>query len=149
MATIRLPPDFREFCEFLNSEKVEYLIVGGHAVGYYGYPRATGDLDVWVAVSPQNATALVRALHKFGFRGESISAELFLKEKQVITMGVPPLRIDVVTTISGVDFAACYAGRVHAVIDGVPVDFIALEHLKANKRASGRPKDQDDLQHLP
>jgi hypothetical protein len=149
MATIRLLPDFREFCEFLNSEKVEYLIVGGHAVGYHGYPRATGDLDVWVAISLQNAAGLVRALQKFGFRGGSISADLFLEEKQVVTMGVPPLRIDVVTTISGVDFAECYARRELATIDGVQVNLIGLEHLKANKHASGRPKDQDDLQHLP
>jgi hypothetical protein len=125
------------------------LIVGGHAVGYYGYPRATGDLDVWVAIGPENAAGLVRALQKFGFRGGSLSADLFLQERQVVTMGVPPLRIDVVTTISGVDFAECYARRERVVLDDVPVNLIGFDDLKANKRASGRPKDQDDLQHLP
>jgi len=133
----------------LHSEQIEYLLVGGYAVGYYGYARSTGDLDIWIAIRPANAAALLRALEKFGFRGGTVSADLFLKENQVIRMGVPPLRIDLVTTLSGVDFAACYAARTVATIDGTEVNVIGLEHLRANKRACGRPKDQDDLQHLP
>jgi hypothetical protein len=149
MATIQLPPDFREFLKFLDSEKVEYLLVGGYAVGYYGHPRTTGDMDIWIAANPQNAAAVVRALRKFGFRAESLSPDLFVREKSVVRMGFPPLRIDVVTTIAGVDFATCYARRKIDVIDDAPVCVISLDDLKANKKACGRPKDLDDLTNLP
>jgi len=145
---MQLPPDFREFLQFLHSEGTEYLLVGGYAVGYYGYPRATGDMDIWFAANRTNAEALVRVFRKFGFSAESVSVELFLTENQVIRMGVPPLQIDLLTNASGVDFANCYAQRKLVVIDGVEVSLIDLENLKANKRSSGRAKDLDDLEHL-
>ena len=146
---IQLPPDFKEFLQLLNSEKVEYLLVGGYAVGYYGYPRATGDMDVWIGATPANATALVSVLQKFGFAAASLSADLFLQHDRVVRMGVPPLRIDLLTSLSGVDFARCFAERAVEVIDGVDVNLISLDHLKANKRAISRPKDLDDLDKLP
>ncbi len=149
MATIRLPPDFKEFLRLLNSEKIEYLLVGGHAVGYYGYPRSTGDMDIWIAVNPANAAALVRVLRKFGFAPASLSDDLFLSENKIIRMGVPPVRIDLLTGLSGVDFAACHAQRTLDVIDGVEVSLIALDDLRTNKRAVSRSKDLDDLEHLP
>jgi len=149
MATILLPPDFKDFLQLLDAEKVEYLLVGGYAVGYYGYPRATGDMDVWVAVSPENAARLASALRRFGFTEEVATPDLFLIENQVIRMGVPPLRIEVHTTISGVDFATCFAGRTVDLIDGVSVNLISLDGLRRNKAASGRPKDQEDLNNLP
>jgi predicted nucleotidyltransferase len=148
MATTQLPPDFKEFLQLLNSNGVEYLLVGGYAVGYHGYPRATGDMDIWIALDPQNADKVVEVLRDFGFDVPELSAELFLRKEQIVRMGVPPLRIEIFTSISGVEFAECYAHRVVDVIDGIEVSLIDLEHLKTNKQASGRPKDIDDLQNL-
>jgi hypothetical protein len=148
MATIQLPPDFKEFFQLLNSEKVEYLLVGGHAVGYYGYPRSTGDLDIWIAVSTVNAASMARVLERFGFSKKTASADLFLKKSAVVRIGVPPLRIDLLTDITGVDFVECYASRSQAILDGVDVSIIGLDHLRANKRAIARAKDLDDLEHL-
>jgi hypothetical protein len=149
MAIPTLPSDFKEFLKLLNSHGVEYLIVGGYAVGYYGYPRATVDLDIWVARTPQNAQKLVAAIKEFGFDVPELSPELFLKENQVIRMGAPPFRIEIVTSASGVTFEECYAARTQAVLDDVQANIISLDHLKANKRAAGRYKDLDDLEHLP
>ena len=149
MATILLPPDFKEFLKLLNSERIEYLLVGGYAVGYYGYPRATGDMDVWVAATPENAASLATVLEKFGFAAESVQPDLFLQRDRVVRMGIPPLRIDLLTSVSGVDFAQCYAEKTVDLIDGVQVNLISLDRLKANKRAIGRSKDINDLEHLP
>jgi len=148
MATIRLPPDFKEFLQLLNSGKIEYLLVGGHAVGYYGYPRSTGEMDIWVAVNPKNSAALVGVLRDFGFSRHSVSEALFLTENKVARMGVAPLRIDLLTSVSGLQFAECYLRRTVDTIDGVEVNVIALDDLKANKRSLGRSKDMDDLEHL-
>ena len=149
MTTIRLPPDFKEFLKLLDSEKVEYLIVGGYAVGYYGYPRATGDIDIWVSSTRDNAQRLVRALGLFGFQQKSLSIELFLKEQSVVRIGVPPVRIDLLTSISGVSFTDCYANRVEGTLDGVKVSLINLENLRQNKLAAGRARDLSDLEYLP
>ena len=149
MAMIRLPPDFKEFLQLLNTHQVEYLLIGGHAVGYYGYPRATADMDVWVAMHPQNAAKMVQVLKEFGFDVPELSANLFLKKDQMVRMGVAPVRLEILTTISGVDFADCYAERIVDVIDGVEVSIISLKHLKLNKKASGRHKDLADLENLP
>ncbi len=148
MATIHLPPDFSEFLQLLNSRNVEYLIVGGYAVGYYGYPRSTGDMDVWIAFSPQNIRLLVEVLRLFGLTIPE-PAEAFLSEGQFIGIGNRPLRIEVLTVISGVDFPTCYSNRTKDEIDGVQVNIIGLEHLRANKQASGRLKDLNDLRNLP
>lgn len=149
MATIHLPPDFKDFLQLLNSYQVEYLLIGGYAVGYHGYPRATGDMDIWIAMAPHNAEKVVAALKEFGFDVPELSVDMFLQEKQVIRMGVPPLKIDITTSISGVGFAECYAERVVEILDGVQVNLINLKHLKVNKKASGRLKDLTDLQNLP
>jgi len=149
MAMIRLPPDFKEFLKLLNAHKVEYLLIGGYAVGYHGYPRATADMDIWIAVNRANADRIVAALKEFGFDPPELSPELFLKEWQIIRLGVPPVRIEIATTISGVDFTECYAQRVVDVMDGVKVNLISLNHLKINKKASGRHQDLADLENLP
>ena len=146
---LELPDDFKEFLKLLNAQKVEYLLIGGYAVGYYGYPRATADMDIWIAVHPQNAQRVVAALKDFGFDVPGLSPDLFLKEGQIIRMGEPPLRIEIATTISGVQFDECYAEREVEVFDGVPVNLISLRNLKINKKASGRYKDLNDLENLP
>ncbi|MCK4597794.1 hypothetical protein KAU04_07120 [bacterium] len=149
MATVNLSPDFKEFLKLLKEHQVEYLLVGGYAVAYHGYPRATADMDVWIAIHPQNAQRLVTALKTFGFNIAELSSELFLKEGQIIRMGVPPVRIEIMTSASGVHFKECYAARVVDELDGVEVDLIDLDHLKRNKRAAGRHKDLDGLENLP
>ena len=146
---IELPDDFKEFLKLLNAQEVEYLLIGGYAVGYYGYPRVTADIDIWIAINPQNAAKVVAALKDFGFDLPELSSELFLKENQIIRMGIPPLRIEITTGISGVDFHDCYAERQTVVLDDVEVKLISLKHLKINKRASGRHKDLNDLENLP
>ena len=133
----------------LNSKEVEYLLVGGYAVGYHGYPRATGDMDIWIAMHPRNAEKVVEVLRLFGFGLPELSPQMFLQQERIIRMGIPPFRLEVFTTISGVHFTECYAQRVVAVIDEVEVSLINLADLKMNKQASGRPKDINDLQNLP
>jgi len=144
-----LPGDFREFLKLLNEAGVEYLLIGGYAVGYHGYPRTTADMDVWVAISAGNAARLVDVFHRFGLRDPSVTPELFLQRGKIIRMGVPPMRIEVLTEIDGVDFATCYAAKEAATLDGLKVNLIALRHLRANKRAAARHRDLDDLEHLP
>jgi hypothetical protein len=141
MATILLPPDFKEFLQLLTDHHVDYLLIGGYAVGYHGYPHATGDMDIWVAINPENAAKLVAVLAAFGFGATGISADLFLQPNNVIRMGNPPLRLEILTTISGVEFADAYAQRITATIDNVAVNIISLDQLKVNKRASGRLKN--------
>ncbi len=148
MGTIELPPDLSEFLRLLHSHDVEYLMVGGHAVGYYGYPRATGDMDIWVRPTSENAAKLVRVFIDFGYSPKSVLPAVFLNQEKVIRIGVPPVCIDVIMSISGVDFADCYARRNLQTISGVPTSLISLSDLKTNKRASGRPKDVDDLDNL-
>lgn len=146
---IRLPPDFKEFLQLLNAHQIKYLLIGGYAVGYHGYPRATVDMDIWVAIHPQNAARIVAALKEFGFDLPDLDDSLFLEEGKVIRMGMPPMRLEILTSISGVIFEACYAERIVDIIDGVEVNLISLHHLKQNKLASGRYKDLNDLENLP
>jgi hypothetical protein len=146
---VELPQDFKEFLSLLRSHGVEYLLIGGYAVGYHGYPRATGDMDIWIALDPENARRMVETLREFGFDTPQLSPDLFLQDRSMVRMGNVPLRIEITTMISGVSFAECYADRVTDVIDGVEVSLISLRHLKENKRASGRHKDLTDLEHLP
>lgn len=149
MVTTQLPQDFKIFLQLLNDKKVEYLLIGGYAVGYHGYPRATVDMDVWIAIKSENAEKIVLVLREFGFDVPELSAELFLIEDQVIRMGVPPLQLKILTTISGVGFEECYAERVIDKIDDIDVNVISLRHLKINKQTSGRYKDLNDLENLP
>src|SRR3972149_4403174 len=149
MATIQLAPDFKDFLKLLNEEKVEYLLVGGYAVGFHGYPRATKDMDIWVAVNPENAERLVRVFCRFGFSPKSISSASFLNEKKVIEIGIEPVRIDVIMSISGISFSECYAQKVDFVYEGININLINLEHLKINKRATGRLRDLADVEELP
>lgn len=143
------PPDFREFLKSFEDEEVQYLLIGGYAVGFYGYPRATAGLDIWVAIHPDNARKIVSALQRFGMDAEGLNADLFLREGQIIRMGVPPIRIEIHTGISGVEFNACYARRQRAELEGITVNIIALDDLKANKRASGCHRDLEDIEHIP
>ena len=149
MAEHVLPSDFKEFLRLLNNADVEYLLIGGYAVGYHGYPRTTADMDVWVAISSDNASKLVDVFHRFGVADPKLTPQLFLQRGRIIRMGVPPMRIEVLTEIDGVSFAECFAAREVVTLDGQKVNLISLPHLRKNKRAAGRHKDLDDLEHLP
>jgi hypothetical protein len=149
MATSLLPPDFKEFLNLLNSRQVEYLLVGGYAVGYHGYPRATADMDIWIAISADNARRVASVIEEFfGCKVNGATPELFMEPNKIARMGVPPFRIEILTSISGVTFNVCFAERVIGDLDGLSVSIIGLKHLKANKRASGRHQDLSDLEHL-
>lgn len=143
-----LNQDFKEFAELFNSNKVEYLIVGGYALAAYGHPRYTGDLDFWIGTDPSNAQRVLHALEEFGFGALGIGLDDLTAPGRVIQLGYPPRRIDLLTSIDGVDFAASYARRMLVPLDGLNLHFIALEDFKTNKRASGRLKDLADLEAL-
>lgn len=149
METIQLPPHSKEFLRLLTSYKVEYLLVGGYAVGYHGFPRATIDIDIWIERSEANAQRLLAMLTEFGFGDAGMEEQWFLEDGKVIRMGMPPNRIEILTGISGVEFSDCKKRGISTMIDGIPVDVISLEDLKVNKKASGRHKDLSDLQQLP
>jgi hypothetical protein len=146
--TIRLQEDFKEFLKLLEAFEVDYLLVGGYAVGFYGYPRPTGDMDIWVSRSPENAEKIVAVLDKFGFSSPDITPNLFTLENSIVRMGIPPFKVEIITHIDGVQFDACFGRKESAIIDGCDVDLISLADLKINKQASGRPKDINDLQNL-
>lgn len=148
MAPTTLPEEFAAFLRLLNANGVEYLVVGGYAVAYHGYPRATGDLDVWVRRSPDNARRVVAALQAFGFDLPDLVPALFEVPDRIVRMGRPPLRLEVMTSVSGVTFEACYAERDEIDLGGERVPVLSLARLLENKRASGRPKDLDDLDQL-
>ena len=145
---LTLPRDFSEFVASLNAHSVRYLVVGGHAVGFHGHPRFTGDFDVWVERSDDNAARVIAALADFGFGGIVLTAADFVAPGQVVQLGYPPLRVDLLTDLEGVRFADCYPHRRMADADGVAVPFIGIDGLRQNKRAVGRPQDLSDLDHL-
>jgi predicted nucleotidyltransferase len=139
--------DFREFIALLNSNAVRFLIVGGHAVTFHGSPRFTADLDLWVATDAKNAARVNQSLKEFGF-GNLFDADDFSRPGYAIQLGRPPYRIDVLTSIHGVDFATAYARRKTLKADGLALPFIGLDDLLVNKRAVGRLHDLDDAAKL-
>jgi hypothetical protein len=145
-----LSADFRDFLKSLNEHGVEYLLIGGHAVAFHGYVRPTQDMDLWIAVSPQNAQRMVTAVEAFfGCKLQGLVAEWFLDTEQVTRFGVRPNLIEIVTKIDGGEFTAAYPQRVVSEFDGVPVNVIGLADLKKSKKASARNKDLADLENLP
>jgi hypothetical protein len=140
--------DFKEFIELLNANQVRYLVIGGYAIALHGHPRYTKDLDIWIEMTRDNAAQIVRALDQFGFGSLGLKEDDFLVADQIIQLGYPPNRIDLLTSAPGVDFETCYASRVCTDVDGVPINFIDLENLKKNKRSCGRKQDLADLEAL-
>jgi hypothetical protein len=143
-----LSPDFKEFVQSLNDNGVRYLVVGGYAVALHGHPRYTKDLDIWLWLNQANAAQTVAALDQFGFGSLGLEPDDFLAEDQIVQLGYPPNRIDLLTTLPGVEFDECYIDRIVVDVDGVTVSFIDLESLKKNKQASGRFQDLADLENL-
>ena len=146
---MELSQDFKEFVQLLNAHKVQYLIVGGYAVAFHGFPRTTGDIDFWVKPFDENAERLMQALIDFGFGSVDLSKEDFLTKDRVIQLGFPPNRIDIMTTISGVEFDECWKEKEEIDFEGEKINFISLHYLKINKKTTGRDKDKMDLKNLP
>lgn len=144
-----LPPEFKRLLSALASNQVEYLVVGGYAVIYHGYVRTTGDLDIWVALDPENAVKIESSIRSLGFNPPGLKAEWFVRKGSVLRIGQEPLRFDIINDIDGVTFADCYARRITTHLQDVEVNLISLQDLKQNKRASGRNKDLADLDYLP
>jgi hypothetical protein len=140
--------DFVDFIELLNLHQVEYMVVGAHALAFHGRPRHTGDLDIWIKPSFDNAVKMVNVLKDFGFGSLGLTEEDFLKENYVTQLGYPPLRIDILNSISGVDFDDAYKGRIVGQNDDLPISFINISDFITNKQASGRPKDLGDISAL-
>jgi hypothetical protein len=146
---VKLPPDFKEFLSLLHTHRVKYLLVGGYAVAAHGYPRFTGDMDVWIQTNTVNAENVLKVCREIGFDVLNLRVELFTDPKQMTRMGHPPLRIEILNSVSGLSFDAAWENRISEVWDGVPVFLISLEDLRTNKLASGRLKDLADLENLP
>lgn len=145
---MELPRDFSELLASFNANGVEYLLVGGYALAHHGRPRFTGDLDLYVHPTPENALRILAALDAFGFGGVGLAAEDFCQPDRVIQLGRPPVRVDLLTSIDGVSWEQAIAGVEACHVDGHPVPVIGLREFVANKRASGRPTDLADLDSL-
>lgn len=145
---MKLNSDLREFIELLNSHKVEFVIVGAHALAWHGLPRYTKDIDLLIATDPVNSASLEQVIGAFGFGSTGLSSEDFSKPGQVIQLGLEPNRIDILTSISGVDWQEAWESRVRGELDGLPVSFLGRAAYIKNKLASGRPQDLADVTRL-
>lgn len=143
-----LNEDFKDMLCALLDENVEFLIIGAYALAAHGLPRATGDIVIWVMPSPENASAVIRALTKFGASLQEIHARDFEAEGTIFQIGVPPRRIDIVTEVSGLHFSEALEGSVLLELAGFDVRIPSVEDLIVNKKASGRPKDLIDVEVL-
>ncbi len=145
---MKLQKDLREFVELLNSHEVEFLVVGGHAVAFHGYPRFTGDIDFFVRPSQQNASKIGDALEAFGFPEARRFQEALMTEGKIVQLGYPPSRIDLLTSATGLEFEDASKQAIPGELDGLPVRFLDRSSLLRNKRASGRAKDLADVEEL-
>lgn len=143
-----LNQDFKEFVKLLDANNVEYMLVGGYAVAIHGYPRYTGDMDIWINPLAANAEKLITVFEQFGLASFQLGVSDFSLPGNVIQIGYPPVRIDVMTSIDGVEFGDAYKNRFVIELDGIQLNVIGLNELRKNKQASGRQKDIDDLQNL-
>lgn len=141
-------PDFRDLLALFNAHRVEYVIVGGYAVGHHGAPRYTGDIDLFVRPSATNAARVLAALAEFGFASLGLQAADFDRPGRVVQLGFPPCRVDIVTSIEAVDFDAATADVSNGSYGEVPVPYLGLASLLRNKRATGRAKDAADAEAL-
>ena len=147
METPKLNPHFLEFSKCLGAHDVRYLLIGGYAVGFHGWPRNTKDIDFWIAGDEENQSRVIRALREFAF--PHVQDDLLREESVIVRFGVPPLRIEVIRNISGVAFEAAWQNRAEWKGEGFQIPVIGLADLRRNKAASGRSQDLADLEHLP
>ena len=145
---MELDKDFNEFVELFLEHNVRFLIVGGYALAAHGLPRATGDLDAWVWINPENAQNIMRALNAFGFQNLSLTESDFSKEDAIVQLGYPPFRIDILTSIDGVAFDQAWVNKFVIDLNGMKVPFIGRDDLITNKKAAVRPQDIADVSRL-
>jgi Nucleotidyl transferase of unknown function (DUF2204) len=143
-----LNPDFSDMLLCLKDEKVEFIIVGAYALAAHGFPRATGDIDIWVRNTPENARSVVRALAKFGAPLSNVSEDDFTARNVVLQIGIEPSRIDLMTSIDGVQFAEAWKSRTAITIGDLEIDVLSREDLIKNKLATGRKQDELDARSL-
>lgn len=143
-----LAKDFREFIELLNSNEVEYLVVGGFAVGFHGYPRATGDIDIWINPTSANSRKILLVLKDFGFDSLQLKEDDFITSNQIIQLGFPPLRIDILTSLDGVNFTDSFMKKEVFQRGDFKINIISRDDLIKNKLASGRTQDLADAERL-
>ncbi len=143
-----LSKDFIEFIKYLTKRQVKYLLVGGHALAFHGWPRFTKDIDFWIGPTPGNASRILLALDDFGFVDVELTQTDFSIPGKIIQLGFPPNRIDLITTIDGVDFNSAFARKIESTYQGVPLLVIHRDDLIANKKATGREQDLLDLKIL-
>lgn len=148
MAKLYLPNEWKELVELLNLNEVKYIIVGGVAVTYHGYPRFTGDIDFWIAVSKDNADKVIKCLNEFGFGSLGLSSADFLDDDMVLQLGRQPLRIDFLTSLTGLLFDECYPKAIITEYEGVKLTILDKDSLLINKAALGRPRDLGDVDEL-
>lgn len=140
---------FLRFIRLLNEEAVEYVVIGGFAVGRHGYARYTKDMDFLIGVSPENAEKMLTVMLRFGFGPHDFELNDFLQKPFFISFGQEPFIIEILTEVPGVDFETCYANRLVDDVNGLPVNFIGLRELIQNKKAVGREQDLRDVANLP
>lgn len=145
---MKMSADFKDFLKLLSDKKIEYLLIGGYAVVYYGYVRNTGDMDIWLRRTDRNAELAAEALEEFGYAPKTETWPYLKQADKILRMGMPPFRLEVSTDIDGVEFEECYAKRTIFHIDEIPVNLIGLDDLIKNKKASGRLKDLADVEKL-
>ena len=144
----RIPRDWSEFAGLFNAKNVEYLVVGAHALAFHGVPRLTGDLDLWIRPVRDNAVRVQEALGEFSFSSLRLTAADFDHPGPIVQLGFPPLRIDLLTELSGLSFEEAWADRVPGLLGEVQVHYVSRASLLKNKRATGRAKDLGDLESL-
>lgn len=141
-------PDFVDLLRAFVGADVRFLVVGAYALAIHGRPRATGDLDIWIEATPDNASAVMRALATFGAPLNDVNEQDFSRPGVVYQIGVPPGRVDILTELTGLTFEEAWSGRIRRAFGSVEVDFIGRDAFLRNKRATGRPKDLGDLEGL-
>jgi hypothetical protein len=145
---MEIQKDFKKLLELFNAHKVEYLIVGGYALAFHGAPRFTGDIDLLVKANSENAKHILNALEEFGFGSLELSESDFTIPNNVIQLGVPPVRVDIMTSLTAVSWEKAQADKVEGNYGDTPVYFISKSHFVTNKRALGRKKDLADIEAL-
>ena len=145
---MEIQTDFKELLELLNVNNVEYMIVGGYALAFHGAPRYTGDIDIFIKPGMENARRMMKALDEFGFGSVGIEMSDFVNEDKVVQLGVPPVRIDIITSISGVAWEEAFSSKVEGKYGDVPVFYIGVDQFIKNKKSIGRKKDLADLEAL-
>ena len=143
-----LDKDFEDFVFLLNKYDVNYMIIGGYALAFHGRPRHTGDLDIWIDVSEENAKKMFGVINEFGLTSLGLKVEDFLERGIITQIGYPPLRIDILNEIDGVEFNEAYQNKLIIDIDGLPISYISLDDLIKNKQVSGRQRDLSDVSEL-